>query len=115
MAHYRDDSHNWVVIVKADSKERGLRVRSLIKKEEFDVRSSELVGWLRAEIRARNQREAGTEHPKLLRNPSQADASASMNDRTNDVRIIVSQHRSKKTNRRNIIESGKCGLNTAVN
>jgi translation initiation factor 2-alpha kinase 4 len=114
MAHYNDDSHSWVVIVKADSKERGLRVRSLIKKEEFEVRNSELVGWLRAEIRARNQREPGLEHPKLLRNPSQPDTGGSTNDRTNDVRILVPQHRSKKTNRRNIIDSGKLRSDTFI-
>lgn len=99
VTHYKDDNHNWVVIVKQDSKERGLKIKSLTRKEEFDVRTSELVGWLRSEIRARNQRD--------LKYTSQQDAGGSVNDRTNDVRILVSQHRNKKTNRRNIIESGK--------
>lgn len=107
VTHYKDDNHNWVVIVKQDSKERGLKIKSLTRKEEFDVRTSELVGWLRSEIRARNQREGGVEHAKYLRYPSQQDAGGSVNDRSNDVRILVSQHRNKKTNRRNIIESGK--------
>lgn len=71
------------------------------------MRSSELVGWLRSEIRARNQREGTTEHPKLLRYSSQQDANASPTERGNDVRILVSQHRNKKTNRRNIVESGR--------
>jgi translation initiation factor 2-alpha kinase 4 len=108
VTHYKDDNHIWVVIVKQDSKERGLKVKSLIRKEEFDIRCPELVGWLRAEIRARTQREGGSDYPKLLRNPSQQDTGGSGNDRANDVRILVSQLKSKKTNRRNIIESGKC-------
>lgn len=107
MAHYGDDSHSWVVLVKADSKDRGLRVRSLVKREEYEVRSSELLSWLRAEIRVRNQREGTEPYPKLHRNFSQGDTHGPL-DRPNDVRILVSQHRSKKTNRRNIIESGKC-------
>lgn len=107
MSHYKEDSHTWVVIVKADSNERGLKIRSLVKKEEFDVRMSDLVSWLRAEIRSRNQRENLIDNPKLLRNPNQPDVGGSGGggDRANDVRILIAQHRSKKTNRRNIIES----------
>ncbi|KAL2010403.1 hypothetical protein VTN00DRAFT_6210 [Thermoascus crustaceus] len=103
LARYKDDNHSWIVIVKQE--ERALKVKSLFRKEEFDVRSSELVNWLRSEIRARNQREGTTDHPKLLKYSSQQDANASPTERGNDVRILVSQHRNKKTNRRNIVES----------
>jgi translation initiation factor 2-alpha kinase 4 len=107
ITRYRDGNHNWIVIAKQDSKERGLKVRNIIRKEEYDVRSAELVGWLRGEIRSRNQREGVMDYPRLLRSPSHPDAGASPNERANDVRILVSQHRSKKTNRKNIVESGK--------
>lgn len=105
ITRYRDGNHNWIVIAKQDSKERGLKVRNIIRKEEYDVRSAELVGWLRGEIRSRNQREGVMDYPRLLRSPSHPDAGASPNERANDVRILVSQHRSKKTNRKNIVES----------
>ncbi|KAH8702544.1 anticodon binding domain of tRNAs-domain-containing protein [Talaromyces proteolyticus] len=105
IAHYKEDSHTWVVIVKGDTKERALKVKNLVKKEEFDVRSSELATWLRTELRTRNHRENWTETPKLVRNTSQADTGGSSGDRVNDVRFVIPQHRNKKTNRRNIIES----------
>jgi hypothetical protein len=104
---YKDDNHSWIVIVKPDSRERGLKIRSLFPKEEFDVRSSELVYWLRNEIRSRNQREGSAEHPRLHRLSSQQDGNMSAGDRGNDVRILVPLHRNKKSNRRNIVESGK--------
>lgn len=104
MAKYREHNHRWIVIAKQDSKERGYKVRNLVRKEEFDIRSSELVPWLRAEVQARHQRE-GTTDPRQARQPGQQDALLS-NEKANDVRILVPQHRSKKTNRRNIIESG---------
>jgi eukaryotic translation initiation factor 2-alpha kinase 4 len=107
MGRYRDDNHSWIVIVKQDSKERGFKVRSLNPRDEFDVRPTELVSWLRNEIRARNQRDGVVDQPKLSRHTSQPDTGVSVDERTNDVRILVAQHRSKKTNRRNIIESGK--------
>lgn len=106
-SHYKEDSHSWVVLVKADSNERGLKIRSLVKKEEIDVRASDLVPWLRSEIRAQNHREILVDNPKLLRHPSQPDTGGPSGERGNDVRILVAQHRSKKTNRRNIIESGE--------
>lgn len=107
MAHYREGSYTWVVLVKADSKERGLKVKSLVKKEEFDIRYSDLATWLRTEIRTRSHRDIWPENPKLFRNTSQTDTGGSSSERVNDVRILVAQHRNKKTNRRNIIDSGK--------
>lgn len=104
MARYREHNHRWIVIAKQDSKERGYKVRSLLRKEEFDIRSSELVSWLRSEIQARHHRE-GNFDPRQNRQSSQQDALLA-GERANDVRILVPQHRSKKTNRRNIIESG---------
>lgn len=107
MSHYREGSHSWVVLVKADSNERGLKIRSLAKKEEFDVRASDLVAWIRSEIRAQSHRETPVDNPKLSRHSSQPDTGGPVGERKNDVRILIAHHKSKKTNRRNIIESGK--------
>jgi translation initiation factor 2-alpha kinase 4 len=104
MAKYKDSNHRWIVIAKQDSKERGFKVRNLMRKEEFDIRTAELVAWLRSEVQARHHRE-GAGDPRPSRQPSQQEALA-FQERANDVRIIVPQHRSKKTNRRNIVESG---------
>ncbi|KKK25383.1 hypothetical protein ARAM_005483, partial [Aspergillus rambellii] len=104
IAKYKDHNHSWIVIAKQDSKDRGFKVRCLVPKEELDIRTSELIPWLRNEIRARNLREGTTD----VRNPRfaiQPEPSTNLNERANDVRIVVPQHRSKKTNRRNIVES----------
>ena len=105
LVKYKDSHHRWIVIGKHDSKDRGYKVRNLVRKEEFDIRSSELVSWLRSEIQARHQRE-GVADPRQPRPLGQQDVLQS-HDKTNDVRILVPQHRSKKTNRRNIVESGR--------
>ena len=107
LTKYKEHNHSWIVIAKQDSKERGFKVRCLVPKEELDIRGSELIPWLRSEIRARNQREGAPENPRFARLPSQSEVNTPANDRSNDVRILVSQHRSKKTNRRNIVEQGK--------
>lgn len=106
IAKYKDNNHRWIVIAKQDSKERGFKVRNLVRKEEFDIRNTELVPWLRSEVQARHQREGNTD-ARQARLPGQQDPFL-MNERerANDVRILVPQHRSKKNNRRNIVESG---------
>ncbi|KAJ5979107.1 hypothetical protein N7501_002449 [Penicillium viridicatum] len=103
LVKYKDSNHRCIVIAKQDSKERGFKVRNLMRKEEFDIRTAELVLWLRSEVQARHHRE-GTADPRQSRQLSQQEALASQ-ERANDVRILVPQHRSKKTNRRNIVES----------
>ncbi|KAJ6132135.1 Serine/threonine-protein kinase GCN2 [Penicillium samsonianum] len=103
LAKYKDSNHRCIVIAKQDSKERGFKVRNLMRKEEFDIRTAELVQWLRSEVQARHHRE-GTADPRQSRQLSQQEALA-FQERANDVRILVPQHRSKKTNRRNIVES----------
>lgn len=112
MSKYKDNNHRWIVIAKQDSKERGFKVRNLVRKEEFDIRNNELVPWLRSEVQARHQREGNTDarQPRL---PGQQDPFLT-NERANDVRILVSQHRSKKSNRRNIVESGMILTNSHV-
>ncbi|KAL2865631.1 putative protein kinase (Gcn2) [Aspergillus lucknowensis] len=105
LAKYKEHNHSWIVIAKQDSKERGFKVRCLDPKEEFDVRHTEIITWLRNEIRARNLREGAPDNSRYSRLASQSEPSAAANERANGVRILVSQHRSKKTNRRNIVES----------
>ncbi|KAJ5908414.1 Serine/threonine-protein kinase GCN2 [Penicillium taxi] len=100
---YKYHNHRWIVIAKQDSKERGYKVRNVARKEEFDIRSSELIPWLRSEVQARHHRE-GTFDPRQSRQPGQQDILQSQ-DKVNDVRILVPHHRNKKTNRRNIVES----------
>ncbi|KAJ5562831.1 Serine/threonine-protein kinase GCN2 [Penicillium sp. DV-2018c] len=103
LTKYKDSNHRWIVIAKQDSKERGFKVRNMMRKEEFDIRPAELASWLRSEVQARHHRE-GTADLRQSRQLGQQEALASQ-ERANDVRILVPQHRSKKTNRRNIVES----------
>ncbi|KAL1957666.1 hypothetical protein VTO42DRAFT_5643 [Malbranchea cinnamomea] len=103
LARYKEDNHNWIIIVKADSIDRGFKVKNLVRKEDADVKSTELVAWLRAEIRARDRREHRDEVPRLLKHYSQPESTTFTRTRDPDVRVLTAHHKSKKTNRRNII------------
>lgn len=113
LAKYRDDHHPWIVIIKQDSV---LKVKSMNRKDvqDTEIPSTQLMGWLRAEIRERDQRE-GIDRParsKLLRNSSAPDANVP--DHEQDVRVLIAGTKSKKSNRRNIVEQAQARASTLV-
>jgi translation initiation factor 2-alpha kinase 4 len=92
------------VIIKQDSV---LKVKSMDRKDvaDTDIPSTQLLAWLKNEIRDRDQRN-GTQHrAKLQRNSSQADSGAV--DHEQDVRVLIAGTKSKKSNRKNIIEQAQ--------
>ncbi len=105
LAKYRDDKHSWVVIIKQDVDVFGkadLKVKSMDRKVDTDVRSSELISYLRQEMRDRDHREGTNERARLLRQPSHPEV-----ERKSNVQVLMAQHRSKKSNKWNVVEAGK--------
>jgi len=113
LTHYREDKHSWIVTIKHEdiaSDKPDLKVKSVDKKADFDVRSSDLVNFLRAEIRDRDQREGTHERSKMLqRQASQpADSTTTLSsDRRTDVQVLLANHKSKKGNKWRIIEQAQ--------
>ena len=108
MTRYRDDKHSWIVIIKQDTTGSGkadLKVRSIDRKVDTDVRSTELISYLRQEIRERDHREGTNERARLLRQPSQPESAQV--ERKSNVQVLMAQHRSKKSNKWNVVEAGK--------
>ena len=102
----KDDGHSWIVNVRHDPSavgERALKVKSRVKDEDFELRLSELIGWLKVEMRDRGRREGSA---KLFRLNSHQDGGSSLEERDVEVRVLSAQHRGKKHNRRNVVESG---------
>ena len=99
-----DDTYGWTLNIKQDDL---LRVRSSIRKEDTEVRLSELISYLRSEMRDRDRQEGrSVERTRPPRHSSHLDSIGSSNDREPDVRVLISQSKSKKSNRRNVIEDG---------
>lgn len=101
------DSYTWVILIKNDGT---LKIKNLIRRDETELRKSELIGWLRSEIRDRD-RHGGRhlEKGRLLRHSSNQDAVNQTSDRDADVRVLMSQNKGKKLNRKIIVEEGKNG------
>ena len=98
--HSSDEMHDWNVLIKQDE---SLRVRSTLSKEDIEIRNSELLNWLRTEMRERDRQEGNTEKSK----PQHQGGLAETAERDADVAFLISQSRGKKTNRQNVVEGAQ--------
>jgi translation initiation factor 2-alpha kinase 4 len=100
LSKYRDEHYSWIIVIKQDSM---LKIKSMGRRDmpDADIPSSQLLSWMRAEIRERDSKNIFK-----LRGHGQTAESSGLTDREHeqDVKVLVSQHRSKKFNRRTVVE-----------
>ena len=110
LAYYKEDKHSWIVLIKQDGGhgEPVLKVKSMVRKEDAEIRGSELVSWLRGEMKERDVREGTKDRVKLIRHTSHQDTTPSGGEREQDVRMLVALHKGKRPNRKTVSEAGKC-------
>ncbi|KAH3984410.1 non-specific serine/threonine protein kinase [Parastagonospora nodorum] len=107
LRHYRDDRHSWVIVIKhglAPDKPE-LKVKSIGKKEDTDLRTGDLLNYLRNELRDREARE-GSAAQRLTKAVPTASSSAPASTK-NNVDVLMAQHRSKKSNKWSIVEAAQ--------
>ncbi|KAL9048225.1 MAG: hypothetical protein Q9162_007814 [Coniocarpon cinnabarinum] len=109
VSHYGREKHSWLVIIKHEGFSSGkpdLKVRSMDSKaESVDVQSSELVSYIRSEIREREEGRGTSNPARLLRHASQPDGHG--DERKADVHVLIAQHKTKKSNKARIIEDAQ--------
>jgi translation initiation factor 2-alpha kinase 4 len=108
-SRYRDDKHGWVVILKQDSGagiKADVKVKNLLSKQDSDVKWENLVPHLRAELREREHREGTAERNRLQQKQSSGDYSLA-GERRQNVQVLMALHRSKKSNKWNIVEAAQ--------
>ncbi|KAJ4324106.1 eukaryotic translation initiation factor 2-alpha kinase [Neodidymelliopsis sp. IMI 364377] len=107
LRHYRDDRHSWIIIIKhgVAPDKPDLKVKSIAKKEDTDLRSNELLNYLRNELRDRESRE-GSAAQRLAKAAPVPSSSGPSPTRAN-VDVLISHHRSKKSNKWSIVEAAQ--------
>lgn len=96
--------HNWIILVKSEDV---VKVKNTSRKDENEVRTSELVAHLRAEARDRDRQEGRAPKASMVRNGSQHDFNIPNKDRAVDIKILMSQNKGKKVNRKTIVEEAQ--------
>ena len=112
LTKYREELHSWIVIIKQDSV---LKIKTMRNKDvlDVDIPSTQLVAWLFAEMRDREQRDGTNQRARLQRNYSHNDGPSESNHEQN-VQILVAGHRGKKSNRGKIVEQAQGRAATLV-
>ena len=90
-------THDWIILIKQDE---SLKVHSMISKEDTEIRATELLSWLRLEMRDRDRLEGRSNRPQHVGQPEGTDRDA-------DVAVLVAQSKGKKTNRKAVIDDGR--------
>jgi translation initiation factor 2-alpha kinase 4 len=106
LRHYRDDRHSWVIVIKhgvAPDKPE-LKVKSIAKKEDTDLRSPDLLNYLRNELRDREEREGSA--ARLIKAAPPSSNNTTSAPKAN-VDVLIAQHRSKKSNKWSIVEAAQ--------
>ncbi|KAH8683018.1 anticodon binding domain of tRNAs-domain-containing protein [Tricladium varicosporioides] len=113
LSKYRDDQHSWIIIIKQDAV---LKVKTMGRKDvaDVDIPSTQLLPWIKAEIRERDQKEGTSHRTRLQRITSQSDTFTNADHPEQDVRVLIAGIKSKKSNRRNIIEQAQARAGTLV-
>ncbi|KAM0561886.1 hypothetical protein ACHAPJ_003057 [Fusarium lateritium] len=109
LSKHRDETYSWIIIIKQDAI---LKIKSMGRKDvpDADIPTTQLLSWLRTEIRERDSRTV-----VKLRGNSSAEASGSGDKESEqEVRVLVAQTRSKKFNRRTVVEQAQVSASSLV-
>ncbi|PQK15440.1 hypothetical protein BB8028_0005g09530 [Beauveria bassiana] len=107
---HRDDNYSWIIIVKPESM---LKIKSLLRKDvaDVDIPTTQLTAWLRTEFHKRDMKGSGSissNRRSMLAAPGDsASSAAAEREREQDVKVLVAQTRSKKFNRRTVVEQAQ--------
>ncbi|KFA77790.1 hypothetical protein S40288_00457 [Stachybotrys chartarum IBT 40288] len=109
LSKYRDEHFSWIIIIKQDSM---LKVKSMGRKDvpDADIPTSQLLSWMRAEIRERDSRSIFK-----LRGHNASEASGTVDrEQEQEVKVLVAQTRSKKFNRKTVVEQAQASAASLV-
>lgn len=108
---HRDESYSWIIIIKQDSM---LKIKTMGRNDvaDMDIPMAKLFSWMRAQIRERDSRVM----MKRRENSHQSESAPTSGerDRDQDVKVLVAQTRSKKFNRRTVVEQAQASAASLV-
>lgn len=99
-------NHRWAVLIRSEDT---IKVRSKFGKEETEVRLSDLANYLRNEIREQDREESRSSVAKshLVRHSSREEHHVSVTENEPEIKVVVSQIKTKKVNRKTLVEEAR--------
>ena len=101
---YVQHDHNWEILITSQDY---VRVRNTNRDDETEIRTSELATHIRNELRERDRQDERITKAAFIRQGSQQDPESSLKDREIDIKVLMSQNKGKKVNRKTIVEEAQ--------
>lgn len=103
---HRDETYSWMIIIKQDGL---LKVKTMDRKDvpDADMASTQVLNWLRGEMRERERNHGGRPSDVTTAGPPGADGAGIPPNPEQDVKVLVANTRSKKFNRRVVVEQAQ--------
>ena len=100
----RNEEHSWIVLIKS---EELIKVKNTSRNDEIELKTSEVASHIRGEIRERDRMEERTSKTPLPRHSSQSETNIPIGERDIDIKILMSENKGKKINRKTIVGEGE--------
>ena len=102
---HRDENYSWIIIIKQDAI---LKIKTMGRKDvaDVDIPTTQLMAWLRNEIRERDSRALAKARGHGAA-PTEASTNSVDKESEQVVKVLVSASRSKKFNRRTVVEQAQ--------
>lgn len=106
LSKHRDESYSWIMIIKQDHM---LKIKTMGRKDvpDADVPMTQLLSWLRTEIRDRDNVKWAKLRGTGGHQGESSSSSVGDTKQEQDVKILVGMTRSKKFNRRTVVEQAQ--------
>lgn len=115
-SHHRKENYHFIVFIKHEADPAGkpeLKVKSLSRKEDFDLRQTDLAAFLRGEIRKENVRDITEDRSWYPRTQARTDDYLTGVDET-QMRVLAAPQKNKKTNKWKIMDDAKATMRRHV-
>lgn len=109
---HRGDGISYIIIIKqglVGPGERNLKVRNLFRKEDIELRTTDLITYLKSELAERDRKERSNANSRLPRHNStnEVPRSSGVDDVDMDVRILPRDRKGRKITRNTIIDGAQ--------
>ncbi|GAB1314400.1 eukaryotic translation initiation factor 2-alpha kinase [Madurella fahalii] len=120
LTSYRDESYSWIIIIKQDNM---LKIKTMGRKDapDADIAAKELLNWLKSEIRDRDSRSGmkfrgniAVPHSESANTAAGMGGAGPSEHEPQDVHVLVAQTKSKKFNRRAVVEQAQASASRLV-
>lgn len=108
LSKHRDENYSWIIIIKQEAM---LKIKTVGRKDvaDVDMPMTQLLSWMRSEIRERDGKAA----VKSSRSFETSTVGEKVHEQ--DVKVLVSHTKSKKFNRRTVVEQAQANAASVVN